>query len=111
MLPSRSVIAQRALWRSEQAPAVLTAAHPELQRAAPAVIVLEDLHWADEATLDVIKYLARRPSAAELLIVLTFRDDELAPHHPLRSLLAFWRRAVWYAGYLSGLCRSRLYES
>lgn len=60
----------------------------ELQRAGPAILVIEDLHWADEATLDVIKYLARRPSAAELLIVLTYRDDELALHHPLRSLLA-----------------------
>jgi DNA-binding CsgD family transcriptional regulator len=67
---------------------IVTRIIQELQRAAPVVIVLEDLHWADEATLDVIKYLARRPGAAELLVVLTFRDDELAPHHPLRSLLA-----------------------
>lgn len=58
-----------------------------LQRVSPAVLILEDLHWADEATLDVIKYMARRPSA-DLLLVLTHRDDELTLHHPLRSLLA-----------------------
>jgi DNA-binding CsgD family transcriptional regulator/tetratricopeptide (TPR) repeat protein len=58
-----------------------------LQQVAPAVLVLEDLHWADEATLDVIKYMARR-SSAELLLILTHRDDELALHHPLRGLLA-----------------------
>jgi predicted ATPase len=60
----------------------------ELHRAAPAVIVLEDLHWADEATLDIVKYLARRLGEVELFFILTFRDDELSSQHPLRSLLA-----------------------
>ena len=67
---------------------IISALMKQLQRASPAVIVLEDLHWADEATLDVIKYLARRPGSAQLLVILTYRDDELGPHHPLRSLLA-----------------------
>ncbi|HEV2559403.1 MAG TPA: AAA family ATPase [Microvirga sp.] len=58
-----------------------------LQRIGPAIVVLEDLHWADEVSLDVIKYLARRPGTAELLFILTYRDDELSVHHPLRSLL------------------------
>ena len=51
------------------------------------VCVLEDCHWADEATLDVLAYVgaADRRSAGGLL-VLTFRDDELALDHPLRRV-------------------------
>ena len=53
----------------------------------PALIVLEDLHWADEATLDVLRLLARRVDAAPVLVLATYRDDELNPVHPLRILL------------------------
>ncbi len=55
--------------------------------ATPAVVVLEDLHWADEATLDVIGVLGRRISAVPVLLVLTYRDDELDRAHPLRIVL------------------------
>jgi DNA-binding CsgD family transcriptional regulator/tetratricopeptide (TPR) repeat protein len=53
----------------------------------PTVIVLEDLHWADEATLDLLKLLGRRLEATRSLIVGTYRDDELASDHPLYSVL------------------------
>jgi DNA-binding CsgD family transcriptional regulator/tetratricopeptide (TPR) repeat protein len=53
----------------------------------PTVIVLEDLHWADEATLDLLKLLGRRLEATCSLIVGTYRDDELASDHPLYSVL------------------------
>jgi Predicted ATPase len=43
------------------------------------VFVLEDVHWADEATLDVLKLLARRVAAVPVLVVASFRDDELDP--------------------------------
>ena len=49
--------------------------------------MLEDLHWADEATLDVIALLGRRIDATPALVVLTYRDDELDRRHPLRILL------------------------
>ncbi|MHA6204670.1 ATP-binding protein [Dyella soli] len=50
------------------------------------LIVLEDLHWADAATLDLVKYLTRRIQHARVLLVLTYRDDELNERHPLRLL-------------------------
>jgi DNA-binding CsgD family transcriptional regulator len=53
----------------------------------PTVVVLEDLHWADEATLDAVRLLARRVERASLLVVATFRDDELDAAHPLRIVL------------------------
>ena len=51
------------------------------------VLILEDLHWADEATLDVIRMLGRRVDAMRVLVILTYRDDELDRAHPLRQVL------------------------
>jgi DNA-binding CsgD family transcriptional regulator/tetratricopeptide (TPR) repeat protein len=53
----------------------------------PAIIVLEDLHWADEASLDVIRLLASRLRPIAALLVLTYRDDQLGRSHPLRAML------------------------
>jgi DNA-binding SARP family transcriptional activator/tetratricopeptide (TPR) repeat protein len=55
---------------------------------SPAVLVLEDVHWADGATLDVILLLARRIQTLSSLVILTFRPGELAPGHPLHAALA-----------------------
>lgn len=65
---------------------VAAAVLAELRRA-PAVLVLEDLHWADEATLDVVSLLARRLEQLPVVIVATYRDDELTATHPLRVVL------------------------
>jgi DNA-binding CsgD family transcriptional regulator/tetratricopeptide (TPR) repeat protein len=54
--------------------------------ASPAVIVVEDVHWADNASLDVIRYLARRVDGLPAVLALSYRDDELAPTHPLRRI-------------------------
>lgn len=56
-------------------------------RSAPSVIIFEDIHWADEATLDFIKFLARRITRLHCLFVLTYRDDEIHALHPLRNVL------------------------
>ena len=48
------------------------------------VLCLEDMHWADEATLDLLRYLAGRLQDAQTMLVVTYRDDGLAPDHPLR---------------------------
>jgi DNA-binding CsgD family transcriptional regulator len=56
-------------------------------RRAPTVAVVEDVHWADEATLDLIRFLGRRLEQTTTLLVATYRDDELGPRHPLRVLL------------------------
>ncbi|HEU6444494.1 MAG TPA: AAA family ATPase, partial [Gaiellaceae bacterium] len=53
----------------------------------PALVVVEDVHWADEATLDLLRYLARRLDRTTTLLVATYRDDELGATHPLRMLL------------------------
>jgi DNA-binding CsgD family transcriptional regulator/tetratricopeptide (TPR) repeat protein len=55
--------------------------------AQPTLLVIEDIHWADEATLDLIKFLSRRIAQAKVLLILTYRDDEVGAHHPLRLLL------------------------
>jgi predicted ATPase len=57
-----------------------------LAELAPAVVVLEDVHWADEGTLDVLRVLARRVGP-EVLVICTYRDDELTREHPLRVVL------------------------
>lgn len=63
-------------------PEVLAAARRE-----PTLLVVEDVHWADHATLDLLKYLSRRIGRAPLLLALSYRDDEIAPDHPLVTLL------------------------
>jgi DNA-binding CsgD family transcriptional regulator len=54
---------------------------------APVVVVLEDVHWADEATLDVLRVLGRRVGGTPTLVIATYRDDELERDHPLRVVL------------------------
>jgi DNA-binding CsgD family transcriptional regulator/tetratricopeptide (TPR) repeat protein len=54
--------------------------------AAPTLLILEDVHWADEATLDVLRFLGRRLDGAPLLIVATFRSEETGGDHPLTML-------------------------
>src|SRR5262249_32150740 len=50
-------------------------------------VVCEDVHWADEATLDLLRFLGRRIAHSTALLVMTYRDDELGPQHPLRTVL------------------------
>jgi len=52
-----------------------------------AIVVFEDVHWADESTLDLLRFLGRRITRVPTLLVLTYRDDELSPQHPLRKVL------------------------
>jgi DNA-binding CsgD family transcriptional regulator/tetratricopeptide (TPR) repeat protein len=51
------------------------------------VLVVEDVQWADEATLDLLRFLSRRVTRLPVLLLVTFRDDALAPHDPLRQAL------------------------
>ena len=52
-----------------------------------ALMAIEDVHWADEATLDLLRYLGRRVNTSRGLVLATYRDDEVGPHHPLRHVL------------------------
>ena len=58
-----------------------------LRQQAPAILVIEDAHWADEATLDVLRTTARRLDSMPVLLILSYRDDDLDRAHPLRVLL------------------------
>lgn len=80
----RALLAAPDAQRGALFDAVLT----ELQRSRkPVLLVIEDVHWADDATLDLIKFLGRRIDRAPVLLVVSYRDDEIAPAHPLRRLL------------------------
>ena len=53
----------------------------------PLVILLEDLHWSDPASLDLLRYLARTLGDDSALLIATYRDDEITREHPLFALL------------------------
>lgn len=53
----------------------------------PTLVVFEDVHWADEATLDLLKFVGRRIGSTRTLLIATYRDDEIGPTHPLRVVL------------------------
>ncbi|GAB3451861.1 AAA family ATPase [Kineococcus endophyticus] len=57
-------------------------------RSAPVLLVLEDLHWADAASRDLLTYLLRRVRDERLLVVATVRTDDLHRRHPLRPVLS-----------------------
>ena len=82
-------IAFRALLQPEHARVELfEAVLATLQQArTPVVAVFEDVHWADDATLDLLKFLGRRIDRAACLLVVSWRDDEVSATHPLRRLL------------------------
>jgi DNA-binding CsgD family transcriptional regulator len=66
----------------------------ELSTTAPTVLVLDDLHWADEATLDVLRVVGQRAASVPALIVASHRSDEIGRRHPLRVALGELRVPV-----------------
>ena len=58
----------------------------------PLMFVIEDLHWADRSTLDLVALLVRALQGARVLVVVSFRSDELYRSHPLRPLVTGWER-------------------
>ena len=67
-----------------------------LAEAGPVVLVIEDMHWADRSSRDLLAFLIRNlPSADGVLIVVTYRSDELHHVHPCRPLLAELDRIAW----------------
>lgn len=57
------------------------------KRLRPVLMIIEDAHWADDGTLDFLRFIGRRVAATNSLILCTFRDDEVGPEHPLRAVL------------------------
>lgn len=69
--------------------AVLAALPDELDRLGhPTVLAIEDVHWADDATLDIVRYLSRRIANLPAVLVLTYDEAELTREHPLHQVLA-----------------------
>lgn len=73
---------------------------PALLRAAGShepftVVVIEDLHWADEASVDLMRFWSRRLRDARVLLLVTCRDDQLAADHPARIALGEFAGQRW----------------
>jgi predicted ATPase len=66
---------------------VMDALLEELQRPPPSTLVIEDVHWADEATVDTLRFLVRRIAQLPVVLLLTYRDDEITRDHALTQLL------------------------
>jgi DNA-binding CsgD family transcriptional regulator/tetratricopeptide (TPR) repeat protein len=61
----------------------------------PSIVVFEDLQWADQATLDLLRFLGRRLPAAGTLLVGTYREDEVGPDHLFRVVLGDLASCAW----------------
>lgn len=57
------------------------------------LLVLEDLHWSDPSTRELLDYLSRRLRSARILVLATYRRDEIHRKHPLLPLIQAWRRS------------------
>ncbi|MEL7446429.1 MAG: AAA family ATPase [Pseudomonadota bacterium] len=76
-------------WRNEPGAGLFHLILAELKsRREPAVVIVEDAHWADAGTLDFIRFLGRRISLCPILLIVSFRDDEVDRDHPLRRVFA-----------------------
>ena len=96
LVPALGQAAEPASPTEFLAPRLLDAILGVLQRLAetrPVLFVLEDLHWADVATREALAYLVRQLGADPVLLLMTFRDDELHRRHPLVPWLAELERS------------------
>lgn len=60
----------------------------------PSLLVVDDLHWADQGTIDLLRFLLRRIESTGSLVIGTVRDDELGVDHPVRTLLGDAARSL-----------------
>ncbi|MDX1517855.1 MAG: AAA family ATPase, partial [Woeseiaceae bacterium] len=114
------------LGRSAQPAELFDAILKRLENSSkPAVLVFEDIHWADHATLDFLKFIGRRASMLRMLLVLSYRSDEVAGDHPVGRVVAglphtythtidikpLSKQAVEALGASSGYVDESLYET
>ncbi len=74
----------------------------ELAAASPVLLILEDLHWADQSTRDLITFLSRMLHSERLALVATYRTDDMHRGHPLRPLVAELLRLPGVSGLQLG---------
>ena len=96
LLPQRRIIGAAA---TQNAPFDLAelfdavrAALVRLAELRPVVLIIEDLHWADGSTRDLIGYLFTRLAGERVTVVASYRSDDLHRRHPLRPVLVEWAR-------------------
>ncbi len=75
------------LLRSSERESLFAATLAALEAVAPAVLVVEDVQWADMSTLDLLRFLARRVGSTHLLVLVTYRDDQLLADDPVRVMV------------------------
>ncbi|MDQ7844178.1 MAG: hypothetical protein QN141_09305 [Armatimonadota bacterium] len=86
VLPHLSPAVADLIARGAPGPQVFRAVLEDLT-TIPRLAVFEDIHWADEATLDLLRFVGRRIERTRTLLVATFRDDEVGAQHPLTRFL------------------------
>ncbi|MET0932371.1 MAG: AAA family ATPase [Mycetocola sp.] len=64
-----------------------------VSKQAPVVVVIEDLHWADDATLNLLRFLLRALNRGQILVILSFRSEDVPRGHPLRGLISELERS------------------
>ena len=84
--PEISANAAARFAAQERMPGDLCGALEELAVERPLILIFEDLHWADDSTLHLISALARRRAKATLMVVATYRPQDVATEHPLKWL-------------------------
>jgi len=98
---ARLLPAQRLLAESDHAiePTGRTALYDALHSAltqlsahTPLLLIIEDVHWADQSTRDLLRFLFARQFSSPTAILATYRTDDLHRSHPLRAALAEWTR-------------------
>ena len=74
------------------------------------LLVIEDLHWADASTLELLDYMTRRLRSSRIMVLGTYRRDELHRKHPLQPMIQGWRRAGMRVVELEPLDADRVAE-
>jgi predicted ATPase/DNA-binding CsgD family transcriptional regulator len=110
LLPGLGGTRERAAGDQARVFEALLAVLDGLSRSAPVLLVIEDLHWADASTRAFLRFLAATVGDEPLLVVATYRPDELHRRHPLRPLLAELERVRALRIDLAALSRDELAE-
>lgn len=91
--PDPGLLRQAEGVHSSQLLELMLGVFTRVARQRPLLLVVEDLHWADRSTLDLVAFLVRALRGVPVLLMATYRTDEMHRRHPLRPLLTGWERA------------------
>ena len=88
MLPVLDTRISELLAQSDNRSQLFSAVLNSLQNSErPTIVVCEDFHWADRASLDLLKFLGRRIAFSPVMLVISYRDDEVTEKHPLGQVI------------------------